>query len=92
MLTLPFPWIALFVAGGLALFQAALPGLPLLTRLMMNEFGFILCLIAVGLGLRQLRGAESGTRLWIPIGACAALAVAFGYLGIQLWPAGGSAG
>ncbi len=91
-MTLPFPWIALVVACGLALAQFAFPQLPLLTRLIMNEFGFILCLIGTGLAIRDLRAGTARRALWLPLLGCALLALGFLYIGLQLWPESGLAG
>ncbi len=86
--SLPFPWIALMFAGAAALAQWLFP-LPLLTRLIIHEFGFFLCLIAAGLAWRALRAKTTGPTMWLALSACLLLAVGFLYSGIQLWPEGG---
>ena len=85
---LPFPWIALFLACGLALAQWGLPQMPLLTRLLMNEFGFLVCLIGGGLAIRDLRRDGMGSRHWLPLLGCTLFALGFLYTGLQLWPSG----
>jgi hypothetical protein len=85
---LPFPWIALFLACGLALIQWLMPQLPLLTRLLMNEFGFVVCLIGSGLAIRDLRRAGLVSRHWVPLLGCVLFALGFLYVGLQLWPSG----
>ena len=85
---MPFPWIALFLACGLALAQWLMPQLPLLTRLLMNEFGFFLCLIGGGLAIRDLRRAGPGSpRHWLTLLGCALFALGFLYAGLKIWPA-----
>lgn len=86
-----FPWIALFVAAGLTLAQLSPVELPLFTRLLMNEFGFILCLIGGGLAIRGLRGGGNHL-LWLALIGCALFAAGFLYTGIALWPEGGLTG
>ncbi|HSJ48420.1 MAG TPA: hypothetical protein VLA26_06190 [Gammaproteobacteria bacterium] len=85
---LPFPWIALFLACGLALIQWLMPQLPLLTRLLMNEFGFVVCLIGSGLAIRDLRRDDLASRHWVPLLGCVLFVPGFLYVGLQLWPAG----
>ena len=83
-----FPWIALFLATGLALLQWLMPELPLLTRLLMNEFGFILCLVGGGLAIRDLRRDGMRARHWLPLLGCGLFALGFLYEGLRLWPSG----
>ena len=91
-MNLPFPWIVLLVGCGLALMQFVFPQLPLLTRLIMNEFGFFLCLIGAGMAIRDLRAGTARRTLWVAMLGCALLALAFLYMGFQLWPEGGLTG
>ena len=85
---LPFPWVALFLASGLALTQWLMPQMPLLTRLLMNEFGFVLCLIGGGLAIRDLRRAGLTSWHWLPLLGCVSFALGFLYTGLRLWPPG----
>jgi hypothetical protein len=84
----PFPWIALVLACGLALVQWLMPQLPLLTRLLMNEFGFVVCLIGAGLAIRDLRREGAASLHWLPLLGCAVFALGFLYTGIRIWPPG----
>jgi hypothetical protein len=93
---LPFPWLALslglLVALGLtgsgALGPAEAYRLPVLTLLIINEFGFFLTAIGAGIGINRLlaQGMQPGL-LFSAIG-CGVLAAGFLYLGIRLWPEG----
>lgn len=62
--------------------------LPLLTLLVVAEFGFFLCAIGAGMAVRQLmrRGVTAGGLLSAT--GCTVLAVGFAWLGIRLWPGG----
>ena len=83
-LNTPFIWIALFVAAGITLAQLALP-LPLLTQLLMNEMGAIICLIGAGTALKPLQG-ENRNRMLAGIIACVIFAAGFILMGLKLWP------
>lgn len=96
---LNFPWLALglglLVATGLLASGALSPGadydLPLLTMLIVNEFGFFVTAIGAGVGVNTLiRDGVQPTLLMVVI-ACALMAAGFLYLAIRLWP-GMSAG
>lgn len=60
-----FVWLAILVAVPLLLAQflfgirttAEEQGIPLLTVLIMNEFGAVLCAIAAGVGINQIKKA-----------------------------------
>ena len=91
-MSLPFYWIALFLAVGLALLQLAAPGLPLLTKLVISEFGAISCLIGAGLAFQATRQQAGDARTWIAMVLCLLFAAGFAYRGFQLWPEGGLAG
>ncbi|HUT40136.1 MAG TPA: hypothetical protein VM011_02240 [Gammaproteobacteria bacterium] len=96
MANLPFPWLALglglLVAFGLtgsgALGPAEAYRLPVLTLLIVNEFGFFVTAIGAGIGINTLlaRGMQRG--LLLSVLGCALLAAVFLYLGIRLWPGG----
>lgn len=92
----PFPWLAL--GTGLLIFIVlvqsgaidpdAEPALPLLTLLILVEFGFLVTAIGAGVGLRTLfRQGFSVATLGVVLG-CSALAVGFLWLGVMLWPGG----
>jgi hypothetical protein len=89
-----FPGLALgigiLVAAGLLQSGVLAPdgdyALPLLTLLIVNEFGFFVTAIGAGIGINTM--LKQGLRppvLLLTIG-CALLAVGFLYLGIRLWP------
>ena len=91
---LGFPGLALgigvMVAAGLLQSGVLAPGgdyaLPLLTLLIVNEFGFFVTAIGAGVGINTMlnRGVRPAVLL-LTLG-CAVLALGFLYLGIRLWP------
>ena len=96
---LTFPWLALglglLVATGLLASGALSPGgnydLPLLTMLIVNEFGFFVTAIGAGVGINALIKDGAQPSLLMVVIACAVMAAGFLYLAIKLWP-GMSAG
>ena len=82
--------IGILVAAGLMQSGVLAPGgnyaLPLLTMLIVNEFGFFVTAIGAGVGINAMlkRGVRSPVLL-LTLG-CAVLAAGFLYLGIHLWP------
>ncbi|MGD8617569.1 MAG: hypothetical protein PVH54_00100 [Gammaproteobacteria bacterium] len=96
MQNLSYPWLALglglLVAFGLLL-SGALPAdgnyaLPMLTMLLINEFGFFVTAIGAGVGInKQLAGGVRPALLLVTL-ADGMLAAGFLYLGIKLWPGG----
>ena len=91
---LNFSWLALglglMVAVGLLASGALSPeadyDLPLLTMLIVNEFGFFVTAIGAGVGINTLlRDGVQSTLLMVII-ACAVMAAGFLYLAIKLWP------
>jgi hypothetical protein len=98
MARLPFPWLALglglLVAFGLigsgALGPAEAYRLPILTLLIVNEFGFFLTAIGAGVGINRLLAQGMQRGLLLSVIGCGLLAAGFLYLGIQLWPEGAS--
>ncbi len=98
MIKAPFPWIALGVGLLLLLLllgTGALPSLregrdlPLLTQLIMAEFGFFLTAIGAYRSVVQARAAGWRPALVLVLAGCVLLAVAFLWLGVQLWPGAG---
>ena len=94
MTNMGFPGLALgigvLVAAGLlqsgVLASNADYALPLLTLLIVNEFGFFVTAIGAGVGINTM--LNQGVRppvLLLTLG-CAVLAAGFLYLGIRLWP------
>lgn len=93
---LPFTWLALglglLVALGLAV--SGVPGpadgyhLPLLTLLIVSEFGFFLTAIGAGVGINRLLAQGVQGSLLAAVIGCALLAAGFLMLGLRLWPAG----
>ena len=91
---LSFPWLALgmglLAAVGLlssgVLSANASYALPLLTMLIVNEFGFFVTAIGAGVGINMaLKDGMQKTLLMVIIGD-AILAVCFLFLAIRLWP------
>lgn len=93
---LSFPWLALglgltiaviLVVSG-AVDPASKPALPLLTLLIMTEFGFFVTAIGAGLALRSGFAQGFGFAMLAVIAGCALLAAGFLWLGLSLWPGG----
>jgi hypothetical protein len=91
---MPFPWIALGIGllVGMVLVRTGATGpadaraLPLLTQLLMAEFGFVLTAAGAFLGARRiLSGGIDGALLLVTV-ACTGLSVGFLWLGLLLWP------
>lgn len=96
MKTQAFPWIALSLGllvavtllGGGALRPADEYALPLLTLMIVNEFGFFLTAIGAGIGIHSLSKQGIRVSLLVTTLACCVLAAGFLYLGFRLWPGG----
>jgi hypothetical protein len=96
MNNLPFPWLALgmglLVAFGLLGSGALGPSeswkLPMLTLLVVTEFGFFVTAIGAGVGINTLLANGRQTGLLLATIACSLLACALLLLGIRLWPGG----
>ena len=93
---LSFPWLALglgltiamiLVASG-AVDPASEPVLPLLTLLVMAEFGFFVTAIGAGQAIRTGLAQGFGIALFTLIAGCSLLAAGFLWLGLSLWPGG----
>jgi len=96
-LKLPFPWVALGV-GLLIVLLLMLTGalqpetarsLPLLTHLIVAEFGFFLTAIGAGMAVRDMLSGGRMASLLIAAAGCGLLAAGFLWLGVQLWPVDG---
>jgi hypothetical protein len=93
-----YPWLALGLGLilGLVLMRYGAPGgagghkLPLLTGLLMAEFGFLVTTIAAGVCVRDLVKQGIDKLAVVLLIGNLLLAVNFIRLGLQLWP--GSAG
>jgi hypothetical protein len=89
-----FPWLAmgmgLLIAAGLLSSGVLSPdgsyALPLLTLLIVNEFGFFVTAIGAGVGINMLLKEGRQTILLMVIIADAIMAAGFLYLAIKLWP------
>jgi hypothetical protein len=96
MNNISFPWLALglglVVAVGLMMSGVFSPEgtykLPLLTMLIVNEFGFFVTAIGAGLGINTLLGKGMNPVMLGVIIADGLMAAIFLYFGIQLWPGG----
>ena len=88
-----FPWLAAGIGLILAmvLLQSGVLGsaddrsLPLLTQLFISEFGFLVTAAGSFTAGRALRETERKTTTLMLTLACAALAIAFFVIGLQLW-------
>ena len=91
---LTFPWLALglglLVAVGLlssgVLSPNASYALPLLTMLIVNEFGFFVTAIGAGVGINMVLKDGMQTPLLMVVIGDAVLAVSFLFWAIRLWP------
>ena len=87
-----FPWLALGLGLLLALVlmrfgpTADGGGLPLLTALLISEFGFLLTAIAAGIGVRDLVNQGARAVCILPLAGYELLAVYFLRMGLGLWP------
>lgn len=94
----PFAWLALGVGLLLALvlLQTGAMGpeaersLPLLTLLIVTEFGFFLTAIGAATAIRRLTTGGFNLTLSIALAGCGLLAAGFLWLGLQLWPVNGA--
>jgi len=96
MKKIPFPWLALglglLIAVGLQLAGAlSVRGeyaLPLLTLLIVCEFGFFVTAIGAVIGIRGLLRQGVDPAGFSVALCCGLLAAGFLYLGYRLWPGG----
>ncbi|GMQ87410.1 MAG: hypothetical protein BMS9Abin08_0613 [Gammaproteobacteria bacterium] len=91
-----YPWLALglgliiaviLVVSG-AVDPASKPALPLLTLLIMAEFGFFVTAIGAFQAIRAGLAQGFGFALLTVIVGCSLLAVGLLWLGLSLWPGG----
>lgn len=86
-----FPIIALFIGTFIqlvlmtAVSAAGEPAMPLLTLLLMTEFGVIVSLIGFISGIRQLLAKGYDLKLVLPVLACAGLVIMLSIEGFELW-------
>jgi hypothetical protein len=91
---LTFPWLAmglgLLVAVGLVASGVLSPeanyDLPLLTMMIVNEFGFFVTAIGAGTGINILLKNGMQPNLLMVTIACGLMAAGFLFLAIRLWP------
>jgi hypothetical protein len=91
---LSYPWLALglglLVGAGLLYTGVMSPNanyaLPLLTMLIVNEFGFFVTAIGAGVGINMIFKDGMQTPLLMVVIGDAILAACFLYLAIRLWP------
>ena len=86
-----YPWLALGVGLLLALLlmrfaPAGAGGMPLLTALLISEFGFLLTAIAAAVSLRDLLRKGFRAVCLLLLAGNVLLAVNFLRLGLLLWP------
>ena len=89
-----YPWLALGIGLLVAMIllrfgaldPAAEQALPLLTLLILSEFGFLVTLIAGGLCVRDLLAAGVRIPLLVLLTGNLLLAAGFLWLGLELWP------
>jgi hypothetical protein len=91
-----FPWVALVLGGIIAIVLQQVGvldtggeyALPLLTLLVVVEFGFFVTGIGAVLGARTLIGQGFAPLLLVVTLCCGLLSLGFLYLGFTLWPDG----
>ena len=89
-----YPWLALGLGLILALLSLFFGNagtsearkLPLLTLLLMSEFGFLLTAVAAGICARDLWKQGLGAQVVLLFAGNAALAANFAWMGLALWP------
>jgi len=86
-----FPVIALFIGIFIqlvlmtAISAAGEPAMPMLTLLLMTEFGVIVSLIGLFIGGKLILAQGFNLRLGTPTLGCAALAIMLSLEGVELW-------
>ena len=91
-----FPWLALVLGLLLALLLGRFsplnpetgPTLPLLTALLISEFGFIVTAIAAFLGAKDIARRQARARTILVAVGNALWAIGFLVMGLKLWPGG----
>ena len=91
---LSFPWLAmgmgLLVAVGLVASGVLSPDanydLPLLTMMIVNEFGFFVTAIGAGIGINALLKEGMLPALLMVTITCGVMAAGFLFLAVRLWP------
>lgn len=76
--------IALSASSALAIEDR--PALPLLTLLIISEFGFIVTGIGAIVGIRAINTSPRKVMMALTALACAAMSARFMLLGIEFWP------
>ena len=71
---------------GNAVGEDGVRALPLLTLLIMNEFGFFATAAGIYIGVQHIRAAGIKPLYGLATVGCVALLIAFTTLGIELWP------
>jgi len=87
-LTLGLVIALVLLAAGAANLSSA-PAIPLLTVLILCEFGFILTAIGAFMAVRRLIAEGLAVRALSEVLGCIVLAAAFVVLGLARWPGGG---
>ncbi|MCF6323518.1 MAG: hypothetical protein L3J89_04200 [Gammaproteobacteria bacterium] len=87
-----FPIIALFIGIfiqivlKIAISENGETAMPLLTLLLMTEFGMIVCIVGVIMGGKSLLNKTGfDIKLALTVTGCAALAILLGIEGLDLW-------
>lgn len=86
-----FPIIALFIGIFIQVIlkttipESGEPAIPLLTLLLMTEFGMIVSAIGVFIGGKLLLTNGFDLKLALPVVGCAVLTIMLGIEGVNLW-------
>ena len=89
-----YPYIALglgitlliVLSAATALAADGKPALPLLTLLLISEFGFVVTGIAAVVGIRAINTSPRRVMMALTSLACTAMSVRFVLLGLEFWP------
>ncbi len=79
--------LALVLARSMTVDEAGETGLPHLTLLFISEFGFLITVAGAWVGGRVWLATRGPLNMLLAAAGCAVLALAFLYLGIELWGA-----
>ncbi|MES9843933.1 MAG: hypothetical protein ABW162_06725 [Candidatus Sedimenticola sp. PURPLELP] len=78
--------LLLIVIYGNQINNAGTPAVPLLTLLVVNEFGFFATAIGSYIGIRHIMATGMKPIYTITTGCCLLLSIYFMFMGIALWP------
>lgn len=86
-----FPLVAMLIGGFIQLVlmmtasESGETAVPILTLLLMTEFGFIVSVIGAFLGVKRIVAREHDLKLVLPTLACIVIAVMLALEGYEMW-------